>query len=81
MEVLSRLKASFEACIGLFRQLKMKTLGRDGVACAKTALCNGVFCFLLGHKLSSNEARKVGLVTDFDPKGKISEVRIHDAGC
>ena len=38
MEVLSRLKATFEACIGLFRQLKMKTLGRDGVACAKTAL-------------------------------------------
>ena len=37
------------------------------------------FFFLIGHKLtsSSNEARKVGLVTDFDPKGINSGVRVH----
>ena len=35
MEALSRLKATFEACIGLFRQLNMKTLGHEGVACAE----------------------------------------------
>ena len=29
MEALSRLKATFEAGMGLFRQLNMKTLGRD----------------------------------------------------
>ena len=40
-----------------------------------------MFCFLIGHKLTSNEARKIGLVTDFDPKGKISEVRVHNNGC
>ena len=27
--------------------------------------------------MTSNEARKVGLVTDFDPKGIISGVRVH----
>ena len=32
--------------------------------------------FLIGHKLTSNEARKIGLVTDFDPKGIISGVRV-----
>ena len=36
-----------------------------------------LFFFLIGHKLTSNEARKVGLVTDFDPKGIISGVRVH----
>ena len=36
------------------------------------------FFFLkIGHKLTSNEARKVGRVTDFDPKGIISGVRVH----
>ena len=29
MEALSRQKATFEACNGLFRQLNMKTLGRE----------------------------------------------------
>ena len=44
-----------------------------------TGLCNGVFVFKIEHKFTSNKARKAGLVTvtNFDPKGTISEVRVH----
>ena len=42
-----------------------------------TRALHRLFFLKNGHKLTSNEARKVGLVTDFDAKGIISGVRVH----
>ena len=66
MEALSRLKATFEAFIGLFRQLNMN-LGRDGVACAETARPREA------HRATSKDVRANGSDTPRQKQHRTAE--------